>query len=76
MISSNFSGVKRHVECVDCHNPHRCRPSITHTVGTNAASDLLKGVSRVEAQYGAAAVDSACVHCSIGRLSGRHSVRI
>lgn len=55
IITTNYSGMKRHVECVDCHNPHKLPSSVTHTPGTNTASDVLKGVSRVEAQYGASA---------------------
>ncbi|MBI2842968.1 MAG: hypothetical protein HYX78_06165 [Armatimonadetes bacterium] len=54
MTPASFSGPNRHVECSDCHNVHRIPSSIKHTPGTNIASDLLKGVSRLEATYGGA----------------------
>lgn len=57
---------KRHVECTDCHNPHRVRRSSTfygtsadsgegdkrtHNPGTNVASGVLRGTWGVEPVY-------------------------
>jgi len=53
MIASNFSGQKRHVECVDCHNVHVHTGGL-HQQGSNRAGGILAGVSFVEANYGAA----------------------
>ena len=55
MIPASFSGTNRHIECSDCHNVHAIQSTTVHTVGTNVASDLLKGVSRLEAVYGGSA---------------------
>ncbi len=51
MISSNFSGQGRHVECVDCHNVH-VHTGDLHVQGTNQASGVLMGSSFVVANYG------------------------
>lgn len=51
MTPASYSGMKRHVECADCHNVHSLPTSTTHTAGENVASDVLKGVSRLEATY-------------------------
>lgn len=44
--AAQFSGANRHVECADCHNMHKARPT-KHTAGTNAiaATSPLVGVS-------------------------------
>jgi hypothetical protein len=51
--SGDFSGPRRHVECVDCHNPHRAGPGL-HTPGDNAAGPALRGTWGVEPSLGGA----------------------
>ncbi len=45
--------VNRHVECVDCHNPHRAKLTV-HTPPTNVLSGSLLGTWGVEPTFGAA----------------------
>ena len=39
--SASFNGPNRHIECVDCHNPHKAGAS-THIPGTNYASSVFQ----------------------------------
>lgn len=41
-LPGSFSGASRHVECVDCHNPHYAG-GVTHSNGTNYAAGPLQG---------------------------------
>ncbi len=41
--TSAYISANKHVECVDCHNPHMAGTTI-HTRGTNVVSNLIKGV--------------------------------
>jgi|GEM_PF-3211903 len=50
--SGDFDRNRRHVECVDCHNPHEARTGI-HKVGSNAAGPTLRGSWGVEPSFGA-----------------------
>ena len=54
LTPGSYSATNRHIECVDCHNPHKLPSSTKHSAGTNTASDLLKGASGVEAAYSTA----------------------
>lgn len=45
---------QRHAECEDCHNPHVSRPDLASVEGTNTASKLTFGVSRVAVSNGPA----------------------
>ncbi len=45
---------QRHAECEDCHNPHVSRPDGASLDGTNDASKLTLGASRVLVQNGVA----------------------
>lgn len=49
--SGDLSGARRHVECADCHNPHRAQPG-THVPGSNAAPPVLLGAWGVEPAFG------------------------
>lgn len=51
--SGYFSGANRHVECVDCHNPHEGIAG-EHTVGSNNIGGPLLGSWGVEPVNGAA----------------------
>lgn len=71
--SSKFNLSNRHVECTDCHNPHRVvknrlfnntggtlAGTHNHAVGhTNIASGVLRGSWGVEPVYGSASFDPA-----------------
>lgn len=48
--NASFYGTGRHVECMDCHNPHVAAAG-THTLKTNAISNALKGASGVSATF-------------------------
>ncbi len=52
-LSGDFRGARRHVECVDCHNPHEARSGL-HTPGDNAAGPALSGSWGVEPTFGVA----------------------
>ncbi|MGB9772918.1 MAG: cytochrome c3 family protein [Bacteroidota bacterium] len=45
--STDVSVPNRHAECVDCHNPHAAKNGL-HSVGSNAASNVLSGVWGLE----------------------------
>jgi hypothetical protein len=45
--SGSFSGLNRHIECVDCHNPHKAI-SGNHQIGTNYIGGPLLGSWGVE----------------------------
>jgi predicted CXXCH cytochrome family protein len=53
--ATNFSGARRHVDCVDCHNSHGAAAGL-HVTGTNqVTAGVLAGASGVEpASYPAA----------------------
>lgn len=52
-LSGDFGGARRHVECVDCHNPHTARSGL-HTAGENAAGPTLEGSWGVQPMFGLA----------------------
>ncbi len=45
--NSSFYGTGRHIECMDCHNPHVASSGM-HSLKTNALSSALKGASGVD----------------------------
>lgn len=49
---ASFSGVNRHVECTDCHNPHFAAAG-NHTIGSNYAFGPQQGVWGVSVSNGA-----------------------
>lgn len=51
--SGDFRDGRRHVECVDCHNPHTALPGL-HVQGENSAGPSLQGTWGVEPVYGPA----------------------
>jgi Tfp pilus assembly protein PilW len=55
LVPATYSGANRHVECTDCHNQHWLQSGTNHVAGTNAASDVIKFVSRIHATYGTTA---------------------
>jgi len=51
--SGFFSGVNRHIECVDCHNPHKAIPG-AHQAGGNTIGGPLLGAWGVQPTNGGA----------------------
>lgn len=51
--SGDFEETRRHVECVDCHNPHTALPG-RHVPGESTAGPSLQGAWGVEPVYGPA----------------------
>ena len=45
-----YISANKHVECEDCHNPHAAQPG-THTRGSAALANVLKGVDGAIASY-------------------------
>ena len=73
----------RHVECTDCHNPHRVTKNRlfnansavpdaagTHTLGTNIASGVLRGATGVEPIYAGANFMTNPINYSFKRGDG------
>lgn len=51
--ATKYGSSNRHVDCVDCHNPHLSREQV-HVIPTNVASDMLRGVSGIRVVNGTA----------------------
>lgn len=45
-----YLSANKHVECVDCHNPHAAKGGL-HTQGNNALANVLRGVSGVSVSW-------------------------
>ncbi len=49
-VPDDLTSANRHVECMDCHNPHRARPGVHATPGNDAGA-VLTGMWGVEPSY-------------------------